>query len=350
MTNISQTIFKSALRNYLAGQITSSSAPKITTNERFSQEQSSSVDINTPNNDRVVKRWVDKSEKEHITCTIRQPEYKIGDVVVTPMTVKTSIKPKEISQQNMSEMIARYARTAALDPNNKSQIRAIEVALITLLNNTSVNTIAPFAQEIHKITGDKYEPTDLKPICATNCAAATRIKGPKRRQYIKRAMKTKSEILHHSTNYGIINQSKAIDEYMSDNPDHSYEKAYLRSMKDHGYITAKPDGIVTTKEGIRLVLEVKTLPHADDIETEEEYKDYIQDHPTGLLDKDMELRKGHAAYYQIQQGMAVYNIKETILYLWTPNFHMIRMIPFDQQFWDDTMVKIKISQQLKLIK
>lgn len=125
-----------------------------------------------------------------------------------------------------------------------------------------------------------------------------------------------------ATEWGKVNERTAIKQYQLDKTVFSdgsslNDNCGLHVHPRYHWTGVSPDGLVTTKEGHKILLEVK-CPYSQRLSPNFEAPTFYlkKNKDTHIL--DMKKAQGRNYYYQIQLSLAILNIDVAHLYIWTP--------------------------------
>ena len=153
-----------------------------------------------------------------------------------------------------------------------------------------------------------------------------------------------SNIYAKSLQWGISNEPVARKKYLETFKSHHkklkiIEKGFFISI-DNPFIGASPDGVISCDCHGECLLEIKCPWTHRGLSIDEYTKQ--KDVCLERKDNQVQLKKSHAYYYQVQCQMAVTGIFKCEFYLCTTKESHLELINFDEEFWKVNLAKTKI--------
>ncbi|KAK3929832.1 Exonuclease [Frankliniella fusca] len=179
-------------------------------------------------------------------------------------------------------------------------------------------------------------------ITASTAKTVLSLKSPEaKKNFLKRHLWQMNQVTTKAMQYGINNEEKARKRYTrivtAEYDKTTVEVTGLWGNPIAPFIGCSPDGIVTSGDGDKWLLEIKCLWILRDknpklfekILTKEQLSRFPL---RRLPNNELELKKNHSHYYQVQMAMDVLDLEECDYFIWSQKGHLLVPVVRDREF------------------
>ena len=151
-----------------------------------------------------------------------------------------------------------------------------------------------------------------------------------------------SKLNNSAVLWGRLHESVAFENYetLCSSKQQMLSKSGIFIYEKAGYLAASPDGIVSTSDGNKCgSIEIK-CPYSCRNMLVRDACHQIKAFCCEVIDNEIQLKKNHNYYYQIQGAMAIAKVDWCDFIVWTTKDMYIERVKFDERFWNKCFSKL----------